>query len=158
YERDSWDQWLQDEARSTDIRIGWVLYLAQFFVWVTRKILWVLMMIGHVVSGFMLRQMEFDADRHETRLAGSDKFESNARQLVLLNIANQGAQQDLGRFYQEGRLADNLPRLIMANVEQLPPEATKAVDDYVEKSTTGWFDTHPCDRDRIANAHHENAK
>jgi hypothetical protein len=115
------------------------------------------MMIGRVVSGFMVRQMEYDADRHETRLGGSDTFESTSRQLVLLNFADHGAKQDLSRFYQEGRLADNLPRLIMANLEQMPPEAVKAVEEYLEKSSTGWFDTHPCHRDRVANAHQENA-
>ena len=34
--------------------------------------LWVLMWIGHGVSSFMLRQMEFDADRYEARVAGSE--------------------------------------------------------------------------------------
>jgi len=48
------------------------------------------MMTGHTVSGYMLWQMEFDADRHEARLAGSDVFQSTARQLVALNVANQG--------------------------------------------------------------------
>ncbi len=158
YERDSWDVWLAQTAQGTDLRIGWMLYLAQFFVWLTRKVLWCLMIVGHGVAGFMLREMEFDADRHETRLAGSDTFESTARRLMLLNFAYHGAQSDLGRFYQEGRLADDLPRLVMANVDQLPPEALKAADEAVDKSETGWFDTHPCDRERIASAHRENTK
>lgn len=75
YERDSWDEWLHETARSIDLRIGWILFLAQLFVWITRKILFGLMVIGYAVGGFLLRQMEFDADRYEARLAGSEAFE-----------------------------------------------------------------------------------
>jgi Zn-dependent protease with chaperone function len=157
YQRDSWDDQLAGWAREIDLRVGWILYLAQIFVWLTRKVLWVLMMIGHAVGGYLLRQMEFDADRHEARLAGGDTFESTARQLGVLNLASQGAQSDLGDFYREGRLGDNLPKLIMANVEQLPPEAHEYLRKLAEESQTGPFDTHPADRDRIASAHRENA-
>jgi Zn-dependent protease with chaperone function len=158
YERDQWDERLIQWSKESDWRIAIVLYVSRFFVWLTRGILWVLMMIGHVVSGFMLRQMEFDADRSEARLAGSDTFESTARRLVVLNVANQGAEADLGSFYQEGRLGDNLPRLIMANVERIPPEVHKHIDQMIDESTTGVFDTHPADKDRIASARRENAR
>ncbi|MBT4865686.1 MAG: M48 family metalloprotease, partial [Planctomycetaceae bacterium] len=152
YERDAWDEKLKDAARSIDLRIGWILYLAMLFIWITRKILWVLMMIGHAVSGLMLRQMEYDADRYEARLAGSDTFETTARQLQMLGLAHHGAMSDLGDFYREGRLADNLPALIMANVDQLPKEAAEHIDKQLETATTGWFDTHPSDKERIASA------
>ncbi len=157
YERDQWDEWLAQSAGQVDIRVGWVLYLAQAFVWLTRKILWCLMIVGHGVSGFMLRQMEFDADRHEARLAGSDTFESTARTLFRLNVAWQGAQSDLGEFYRDGRLADNLPRLILHNMDQIPPESQQRIDAMIDQSKTGYFDTHPCDRERIASAHREAA-
>ena len=75
YERDAWDQQLVDWSNEFDLRVGWILYLARGFVWLTRRILWCLMMIGHIVSGILLRQMEFDADRHEAQLTGSDTFE-----------------------------------------------------------------------------------
>lgn len=157
YERDRWDQQLVHWSENMDWRLAIILYLARFFVWMTRRILWVLMMIGHMVGGFMLRQMEFDADRYEARLAGSDAFESTARRLVELNVATQGAQADLGTFYQEGRLADNLPRLILANVEQIPAEIRAKVNRMVDESTTGLLDTHPADKDRIASARREDA-
>ena len=157
YERDAWDEKLKDAARSIDLRIGWILYLAMLFIWITRKILWVLMMVGHAVSGLMLRQMEYDADRYEARLAGSDTFETTARQLQMLGLAHHGAMSDLGDFYREGRLADNLPGLIMANVDQLPKEAGEHVDEQLRTSTTGWFDTHPSDKERIASARLEDA-
>ncbi len=156
YERDQWDQKLIHWSENMDWRIAIVLYLARFFVWLTRRILWVLMLVGHVVSGFLLRQMEFDADRHQVRLAGNDSFEPTLRRIALLSVANQGAQADLGTFYQEGRLGDNLPRLIMANVQQVPAEVHAKINQMIDESTTGLLDTHPCGRDRIANARREN--
>jgi len=157
YERDAWDDRLVQWAQGSDSRIAIVLHLTRFLVWLSRRILWVLMMIGHTVSGFMVRQMEFDADRHEARLAGSDTFESTARQLAVLGLAYQGAQADLRGFYKEGRLADNLPKLVLANVGQIPPEVLGKLRKAADEATTGLFDTHPCDRDRIAAARRENA-
>lgn len=157
YERDSWDMWLDRITDSLDIRIGWVLYLMRFVIWLTRRVLWLLMLLGHAVSGFMLREMEYDADRYEARLAGSHTFEATVRQLIYLNLANRGAHADLENFYREGRLADNLPRLIIANVAQLPEEARKFADELIEKEETSVFDSHPSDRDRIASAREENA-
>jgi hypothetical protein len=64
---------------------------------------------------------------------------------------------DLGQSYDEGRLADNLPALIAANVEQIPPEVNEALAKHVNESNTGWFDTHPADKERIASAKREAA-
>jgi Zn-dependent protease with chaperone function len=157
YERDNWDEWLHETARSIDLRIGWMLYLAQFFVWLTRKILFVLMLVAHAVAGVLLREMEFDADRHEARMGGSDTFETTTRRMTVLNIAMNGAQSDLGQFFREGRLADNLPKLMAANVQQIPGKVMRQIQKSIDESRTGWLDTHPCDRDRIANAAKENA-
>jgi Zn-dependent protease with chaperone function len=157
YERDDWDDRLVAWSQGIDIRFGWVLYLTRLFVWLTRRILWVLMVIGHGVSGYMLRQMEFDADRHEARLAGSDNFESTSRRIVALSIANQGAESDLNDFYREGRLGDDFPRLIVHNVNQFTPETYQKIGKLTDEAKTGWFDTHPCDRDRIASARREGA-
>lgn len=157
YQRDAWDQWLEEASEAFDLRVSWVLYLARLFVWLTRKVLWVLMFVGNAVSGFMMRQMEFDADRYEARLVGSKSFESECRQLMLLQFAYRGAQSDLGMFFREGRLADNLPKLIALNIEQLPEEVKQVAVKLVDESKTGIFDTHPSDRERIDSAYAENA-
>jgi Zn-dependent protease with chaperone function len=111
YQRDSWDVWLANSTNGLDVRVAWILYLAQLCVWLTRKVLWVLMLLGNLVAGFMLRQMEFDADGYEARLVGSETFEATARKLLLLNVAYRGAQADTGAFYREGRLPDDIPSI-----------------------------------------------
>jgi Zn-dependent protease with chaperone function len=157
YERDAWDARLIVWSRGLDIRIGIVLYLTRLFVWLTRKILWVLMVLGHVISGFLLRQMEFNADSYKVRLAGSDAFESTMRRLVLLDVATQGAYADLSDFASEGRLSDDLPWLIVANAEQITPQALERIERQIDEEKAGLFASHPAPRDRIARARAERA-
>ncbi len=157
YERDAWDETLVRSCEDADWRIVLILQFARLLVWVTQKILWALMIVGHAVGGFMLRQMEYDADRHEIGLAGSDAFESTLRRLMLLSAAHQSARADLWQYSQEGRLPDNLPRLLLASVEHIPAESRANLDQIIDSSRTGFFDTHPSDKDRIARAHRENA-
>ena len=154
-ERDEWDEKLKDWSAALDFRIGWMLYIARFCVWLTRKLLWCLMMIGHFFSGVLMRQMEFDADRHEARFSGGTTFASTARQMLILNLAENGAMSDLGDFHREGRLGDNLPKLILLNVDQMPAELLSHVDEIINDSKTGIFDTHPADSARIQSAQKE---
>ena len=156
YERDSWDEKIDQLCRSNGnaALLGWVFKAA---VWLSRWVLWTFMMAGHIVSGFLLRQMEFDADRYEARMVGGDVFESTARRLQLLGVATQGAFIDLRNSWRDGSLVDNLPKLITANVEQIPQAMRDKIDDNVTEGKTGLFDTHPCDRERIFRAHAEDA-
>ena len=152
YERDSWDEWLEDWSRRLDIRIGWVLLVARFTVWLVRRLLWVFMVVGNMISGFLMRQMEFDADRYEARFAGSRTFARTSRQLHVLGISWNGAMSDLSLLYQEERLVDNFPALILLNSEQMVERGQRAIDEEIIESRTSVFDTHPCDRERIASA------
>ena len=153
YEEDAWDERMQRWSREWDIRIGIILLVARLFIWLTRKVLWIFMFIGHCISSLMLRQMEYDADTYETHLVGAEVFESTARRMLVLNIAHQGAAQDLGNSWEEGRLVDNLPALILANEKQIPEDYLKRMmRTHFQEAQTGLFDTHPTDRDRIERA------
>jgi Zn-dependent protease with chaperone function len=152
YERDALDLWLIRTSEAIDIRIGIVLYLARGCVWCTRWILKALMYIGHGVSSFLLRQMEFDADSYETHLAGSDTFEQTAIRLTELNIYMQGVQQDLTAAFREGRLPDDLTVSLLGQPGQLDTKVVEEIKAGQLETKTGWLDTHPADRDRIAAA------
>ncbi|MFO0888475.1 MAG: M48 family metalloprotease [Isosphaeraceae bacterium] len=152
YERDEWDATLDAWSKEGHIATILLAYLARLFVWLTRRILWVLMMAGHAISCIMSRQMEYDADRYQARLVGSPMVESVLRQVNVVVAAERGAFYDLGENWKEGRLADNLPRLIAANVSQIPAEGIKAINAGIDRGKTGFFDTHPADRDRFAAA------
>ena len=158
YERDAWDAKLVQWSRGIDIRIGFILYLARFFIWVTRKILWLLMMAGQVVSSFMLRQMECDADRYEMRLAGSDTFQATMTRIPVLGMAAEGAFADLTESWRERRLNDDLPALVVLNVDDIPQEVLTKLHEHIATARTGSFDTHPADRDRVRAAQDEGAR
>ncbi len=149
YERDAWDVKLERSARNTDLRFGIVLHAARACVWLTRRILWALMHLGHAISCFMLRQMEFDADSYEAKLAGSDAFELTASRLRVLNAATQSAYEDVRQSWASNRLPENLPLLIDHKAGSLPAELLQKLSASAESEKTGWFDTHPCDADRI---------
>lgn len=150
YERDSWDMWLEKMTHTDAGIVNCVFYFVQGCVWVTRKLLWVMMLLGHFVSGFLTRQMEFDADRFETQMGGSETFEKTSQQLMFLSVAFSRAISDLRDFYREGRLGDNLPKLLMHNAQDMPQAVKVELKKLFDESKTGTFDTHPCDRDRIA--------
>lgn len=157
YQRDEADEWLSNTAGRLDFRLACILWLAMGFVAISRGMLWALMNVGHFFGRRLLRQMEFDADRFGIRVAGSDVFEQTARQMHLLAMASQWAFADLRELYRERRLVDDLPRLIMARSRTLPPKALASIEKDIAQGRTKWFDTHPCDADRIAAARREGA-
>jgi len=156
YERDSWDEWIETQKESTG---GWVFILLQicrFFIWLSRRILWALMMIGQVLSCFLLRQMEFNADKYEARMAGASVFERTVRKLIELSIASQAAEAILGRAWNEKRLSDNYPVLLASRIEEIiTPDVRAAIDKSIRESKTHFLATHPADSDRIQNAQRE---
>lgn len=157
YERDAWDATLDDWCREGDFRTMLLAWVFRACVWLSRRVLWCLMWVGNVASCLLLRQMEFDADRYETRLAGSDTFASTSWQLSVLNLAAQGATSDLRELFREGRLVDDYPRLVTVNIEQIPAEFLETFRKSVADTKTGWFDTHPADPARVAAARAEQA-
>ena len=150
YERDEWDYKLARLSAHVD---WWgftlVVLVAQLCVWVTRRVLWVLMFVGHLISSFMSRQMEFDADKCQARVAGADAFAQTFERVNLLALASQAAFGDLDAAWRERRLCDNLPSLIRNREKDMPPEVRKKFLEATGTSTTGWFDSHPADPDRV---------
>jgi predicted Zn finger-like uncharacterized protein len=152
YERDSWDHNLEQASKTGNGYIVILAMLTRLAVWLTRRILWVLMTAGHLVSAFLSRQMEFDADRYEARMVGGRVFAETSWRLRVMSLAQNGAMSDLATSWQSRRLPDNFPKLVLANVPQIPKELMAAYRQSIESSKTGWLETHPCDNERIARA------
>ena len=157
YERDDWDEALANGIEEG----GWLsllLLLAALCVWLTRGILWLLMVAGHAASGFLLRQMEYDADRYEVRLAGAAAFEETSRRLLRLNLAAGTAYAlAAAEWGRAGRLPDDLSALVAAVADSLPPDEVRKAERVAEKEQTGVFDTHPSLSDRLASARRDGA-
>ncbi len=157
YERDAWDQRLSELTHEPGhITILLVVLVTRLMVWLSRIVLWLLMMVGHVVSCFMLRQMEFDADRCEARIVGGEGFESTAQRLPVLAVSYQAAAANLRSALASGELSDNFPALIEYHSGKLPQQVQMQLAQAIANRRTRLLDTHPADADRIASVKRAN--
>ena len=157
FERDQWDEALVRNSEESDSRLALILLVARLFVFLTRCLLGLLMLIGHALSCVLLRQMEYGADRFEARLAGSDTFAETSRRISLASVAQQFAFVQLLQFSMKDRVPDDFPALISESVQRLPAEQRRNLLQELSESKTGLLDTHPCFADRLASARKENA-
>ena len=146
--RDSWDLKLRDAAEHGAPLASTVAWIAIFFVWLTRRFLWVLMTVGQVISCFALRQMEYDADRYEVKFAGTGVFRKTSRRLSHLTAGAARALRLLQQTWQEQKLARDLPMLTRVQTEALSDRVRKMIDDEMALARTGLFATHPAEVDR----------
>ena len=151
YDRDRWDDALERWSRETDWRIGAVLVLARGAVWVSRRVLLGLMLGGHAISCFMMRQMEYDADSYEVKIAGTETFIRTSARLRELNMGAQMAYGDMRSAIGSGALPANVPAFVAEHSRSLPEALRSQLQD-ASGERTGLLDTHPCDADRISAA------
>lgn len=148
HERDVLDEQLDQAIENFPAHVSVLLRLTRFGINLSRHFLRLLMLAGHASCCRLLRQMEFDADRHEVRVAGSDAFLNTARQLRLLGAAAGQSGPLLARAWRERRLPDNLPAYIRHLALAIPPENQAQIHADALARTTGTFDTHPADAER----------
>ena len=157
HQRDVLDRQLEKAKNTSWLWFKMMANLAWGLVWVTRQILRGLMNLGHALSCYLSRQMEFDADRYEARVAGSATFAETAERLRTLSVANDLAYQTLNRSWSEGKLADDLPAMVQRLEQTLDAEVREHLQKQATEQGTGMWDTHPADRDRVASAEREQA-
>jgi Zn-dependent protease with chaperone function len=152
YERDSWDEALVRGCEEGE-RLALFLYLALFCVWLTRRVLWLFMLIGHALSCFLLRQMEFDADRHQTRLVGMDCFAETFRRVLLLDLAANGAYALAADSWKKSeRVPEDLSAVIATLADGISPEDVRKIETGLTKPRSGLLDTHPAYAERLTSA------
>lgn len=157
YERDDWDESLVRGCEEENSLAG-ILYLARICVWLSRWVLWLLMMIGHALSCFLLRQMEIDADLNATRLVGTECFAASSRRVLMLaTAANHADLLTLISWKKCGHVPEDLSALTAALADGISREDALKVETELMKKKTGLFDTHPAHADRLASAARENA-
>ncbi|MFO1022781.1 MAG: M48 family metallopeptidase [Planctomycetales bacterium] len=147
--RDKWDEKLEQWSRRGNMYFWLFAKVSLFCIWLSRQLMFGLLWVSNSISCYFMRQMEFDADRFQARLVGVKTVKSTFRRITELSVAHSLAVHDLSRFHTEGRLADDLPMLIVSNVSQITPEIRKRVRAAEREQETGLFDTHPTDRERI---------
>ncbi len=155
YERDVWDVRLEQASReATTGAAQAVILLATVFVWLSRRLLWLLMYAGHVLSAYLSRQMEYNADQHQVQVSGSEGFRPIYLRMGVLHVAAQAAGRQVNDLMSEGRLPDNLPALILIHAQRFEEsaDARSQLSRELLEERTRWFETHPSAKDRVRHA------
>lgn len=150
YERDGCDKWLEGLATDdgADARMLW--RFVRRCVQAERAVLSWLMHAGGFFSGFLSRQMEYDADRYEALVAGTGEFAFTTRRFRALNVAHDQIIQEAQRLWSKGELPDNVPEMVARREREMPKEIRHKVERMSADEETRWWSTHPADEDRIA--------
>ena len=153
YERDTWDQALAEWSQTDTAWVNLMVGCARAGVWLSRVILSLLMRLGHAICSLLMRQMEYDADRCEIHVAGSEAFEETVFRLGELNATIGSLYTQMNKTWKKSfRLPDNLPLLVGHHAAAIPDAERASLAGKCLAGRTGWLDTHPSDSDRIAAA------
>ncbi len=150
-DRDQWDERLTTWREGRDPRLAIMLWIASGAVWLSRLILRGLLYVANFASAWFSRQMEFDADRYEAALVGTDTFAETCQRLPLLAVAGHQVWQDLERRWRARQLTEDVPALVGSWAAAMPDETRSAIVNAALDESTGRWATHPCARARIDN-------
>lgn len=160
YGEDTWDrkfrEWSED-AVEKEHWFAWIVQLSIGASWIairaTRLLMAGLLHISLRLSSYMSRQMEFDADRYEALLAGSNTFRTTACALRALNHAFVEVNEANIEAWQEHRLLRDLPEAVAGHADDFDAARLAAIEDEMrEQTATRYWDSHPPDVERVYNA------
>lgn len=153
FERDSWDATLDGWQASSESWVSLMVLCARAGVGLSRLLLRGLMMMGHALCSFLMRQMEFDADRCEIALAGSEAFEQTMLRMGELGTVTGRLYEQMRKTWQTShRVPDNVPVLIAHHAADIADDKREEISAEMLAAKTGWLDTHPSSASRIAAA------
>lgn len=153
YCRDNWDERLATAAESEQNWIGFFSVFASLGIMASRGVLWLVMMIGHAISAFLMRQMEFDADAAEIQLAGSDTFRTTTKKVVTLNMIRGLVEEQIAEIWHfHHHLPDNLPGLLEHRMQSKPADLAAAIELTLSESKSHWSASHPSPAKRMRRA------
>jgi len=129
----------------------------RFVLWATQSIGAMIVKglanIGIFLTFFVSRRQEFDADRYEAELAGSEAFFGSTRRLIELSLGYQETMKRGFMYYVTSRMrpngVGNLTAEIVAFADAAMDKSRMQVE-FALQTPTGWLDTHPGTRERIA--------
>ncbi|MEY2563522.1 MAG: hypothetical protein QOH88_1715 [Verrucomicrobiota bacterium] len=153
YHRDDWDERLETAAESQQNWVGFMSVFASLGILIARAVFWLFMMAGHGISAFLMRQMEFDADAVEIRMAGSDAFKTTTKKLLTLSAVRAVADRQVAEIWHFHRhLPDNLPFLLQHHMRSVPAEIANSIEINLHHTKTVWSATHPSPMERMQRA------
>jgi hypothetical protein len=154
YERDLWDERLAETAENPNAGEAMLIAgVAQFCIGCTRLPLLALMYLGQGVSCYLMRQMEYDADSYEIKVAGSEAMERTTLKFCTHREVMKRTYKEIRSAWNTSRkLPDNFPAFFAFQESVLPATIKTRLADRAGFSRTRIFSTHPSDGDRIRKA------
>lgn len=128
----------------------------QLFWYITKLILFLFMSVSFLVSNFMSRQMEYDADMYWMSVSGSSLMENTLYAIHLLEISFQETLYMSLTTWKSGFLVDDLPFMMRAYARLIAENNHERIIDSILSENTRIFDTHPSVKDRIRRARQKN--
>ncbi|MEP7366618.1 MAG: M48 family metallopeptidase [Acidobacteriota bacterium] len=151
YERDQWDEALEEWKRDGGWRTKIILGVASGTVYVSRAVLRGLFHAGNWISAWFSRQMEFDADRNQAALVGADTVGDVLVRITELSGSTQSAWETVERGWGKRRLADDFAEVVRYRDAQWSDEGKQDLSHSVFAEVTERGSTHPSARDRVEN-------
>lgn len=169
--RDRWDDALR-AWRSVDIRLSFPAWTLTGVVWVLRRVLELAFRGINLANLSLSRQMEFNADLHAVRLAGSDAIVSGLWKVERASLAYQHALSGLASVAEHGKFSDDVFDHVERSLARLDshlraiPDAEERLGPLLVKYERGprlhftspvervsaLWESHPPNHEREANA------
>ncbi|MBV2133982.1 M48 family metalloprotease [Pseudomonas sp. MAP12] len=151
YARDPWDDRLQGWLENEDTweLLRWAGWVAQYGIALARGLLRGCFALSFRLSRALSRQMEFDADRYETLIAGSAAFRQGALRLHALAQAQAEVDRQNAHTWRERRLLRDIPEATALQVARLDAQTLQRLEQSLEEGDTRYWDSHPADLERI---------
>lgn len=161
YERDDWDLKLEElYQRRGSVYVFLPVSVSRLMIWLSRRLLWVLMVFGQGMSAFLSRQMEYHADGYQASLVGGEGYRTTHLRVQVLTVAMEHALAGLKPLWSERRLADDLLALLINELDTLmsDTETVRWFEANLMDVKTGFFDSHPAPRDGLSRVLESKAK
>lgn len=153
--RDKWDVWLASQTDGTAYVIRIFAWAAAWGIWLSRRMLGLLLRGTLLVNARMSREMEFHADLYAIRAAGSVTFAESVEIFAGGNAAMQRAMQICHRISADGRYPDDLPALTLALFNRIAPADRRELARQGRYTIGLGYDSHPDDTDRLERSDRE---
>ncbi|OZG74723.1 hypothetical protein BTA51_07040 [Hahella sp. CCB-MM4] len=150
---DNWDRRLKKWSEYSPVFVVEMgIFLCRNMILATRWLMKYMYLFNLRTTCWMSREMEYDADRYGSLVAGSCMTREISEAIRCLIVGRQQSEQLWRATWNDSRLPDSLPHLAAILSSQLTSEQRQHIAEEMDKQQTEVWDTHPANNDRIAMA------
>jgi Zn-dependent protease with chaperone function len=107
-------------------------------------------LLSRIMTFYLMRQMEYDADRYEAEVAGSAQFARTSERLSELDVAFQNVLVSALRGTLSAESELSFAQQVIEEAGRLSERDRRQVARAMAPQRAQWFDSHPSPTERIA--------